>query len=120
MEDQMSENFEEGLAGEIDPEVPAEIVPEVTPDDVFAELDGMVRQSIPEGATITFRVETGVPLYVPLVDQETGITINAALTRRGLTVSPTTMAYVESQPVPFETYVPANTVVTLIGQVKGG
>ena len=115
----MSDEFENGLVDETEP-VAEDPTPEVTPDDVFAELDGMVRQSIPEGATITFKVETGVPLYVPLVDGETGLTINAALTRRNLTVSPATMAYVESRPITLDTFVPANTVVTLIGQVKGG
>jgi hypothetical protein len=113
----MSEDeFMNDMEDEIDPEEEGG----ATPDDIFAELDAQVRVAVPEGVTITFRVESGAPLYVPLQEGETGITIAQAITRRGLTVSPATLAMVESNPVPFETFVPANTVVTLIGMVKGG
>jgi hypothetical protein len=57
---------------------------------------------------------------VPLNEDEEGLSIQDAIVRRGLGVSPTTTAFVENNQVPFGTVVPAGTVVTLIGVVKGG
>jgi len=115
MSDEFDETMNESETGD---ETPVE--PVATPDQIFAELDATVQASVPEGQFITFRVESGQPIYVPLEEGEAGLSIANAIIRRGLAVSPTTNAFVESQPVPFDTFVPANTVVTLIGMVKGG
>ncbi len=116
----MSE-FDDEMEGEMDDEVDeTEATPEPTPDEVFAELDAQVQAAVPNDRFITFRQEAGIPIYVPLNDGEEGISIQDAIVRRGLGVSPTTNAFVENNQVPFGTVVPAGTVVTLIGLVKGG
>ncbi len=116
-------DFENEMEGEIENEPVEEtgiVAAELTPEEVFAELDAVVQAAVPNDRFITFRVETGIPIYVPLNDGEEGISIQEAIIRRGLGVSPTTNAFVENNQVPFSTVVPSGTVVTLIGLVKGG
>ena len=113
-------DFENEMEGEMEDEVEDTVEPELTPDEVFAELDAQVQAAVPSTRFICFRQEAGVPIYVPLNENEEGISIQDAIVRRGLGVSPTTTAFVENNQVPFSTVIPAGTVVTLIGVVKGG
>ena len=92
---------------------------EETPEQSFAEMEAQVAGSVPTGAYITIRHEAGQPYFVPLNEGEQAITISEALNRRMLTVG-TVSAYVEGAVVPLETQIPAGTVVTLVGAVKGG
>jgi hypothetical protein len=88
--------------------------------DEFAALDAEVHEAAPDGRFITLRVESGPAIYVPVPEGEAGLTIEAMVTARRLTLGPAVNFYVESQQVPMSTFVPAGSTVTAIGLVKGG
>jgi hypothetical protein len=76
---------------------------------------------VPEGATIVIRHSSGSPVYVPLNPDETGLSLKAAIDRAGLTIG-VVNAYIDvnAAPISLDTFVAAGTVVTLVGNVKGG
>ena len=78
----MSDEFDSAMNDEENDE---NEIPTATPEEIFSELDAQVQASVPEGQFITFRVESGQPIYVPLEEGEPGITIHDAIVRRGLT-----------------------------------
>jgi hypothetical protein len=89
-------------------------------DQLFEALESSFSESLASGSFITIRVESGPAIYVPLNEGEESISLRDAVNRRNLTLGPNVNAYVEGQQVPLETVVPAGTIVTMIGTVKGG
>lgn len=93
--------------------------------DFSAAFDAMdeVLADVPAGDFITLRHGSGSPVYVPLFNgeegPETGLTVRQAVDRAGLTVGSVNV-YVDQNPITFDTFVAAGTVVTLVGNVKGG
>jgi hypothetical protein len=89
-------------------------------ESAFAEMENAL-SGVPEGATIVIRHSSGSPVYVPLFPDETGLSLREAINRAGLTIG-VVNAYIDvnAAPIALDTIVAAGTVVTLIGQVKGG
>ena len=86
--------------------------------DAFAEMDNAL-SGVPEGEFITLRNAANRPVYVPLFEGETGISIAQAVGRAGLTVG-VVQYYLDNNAVPADTLVPGGGVVEIIGNVKGG
>ena len=88
-------------------------------EDEFSAMESAL-DDLPSGQFITLRHEANAPMYVQVFEGEPGLTIRGACDRRGLTLGGSVNAYVDNNPVPLDTFVPAGTVVTLVGAVKGG
>jgi hypothetical protein len=111
---------------EIDP-IPAEqpIEPEIDAeledDDFDADFEAMEEtfSDLPEGDYVTLRFGANAPRYAPIYEGENTINVRTALERAGLTVGAVNI-YVDSAIVNFDTALASGTVVTLVGNVKGG
>jgi hypothetical protein len=86
--------------------------------DAFSEMDNAL-SGVPEGEFITLRNGANRPVYVPLFEGETGISIAQAVGRAGLTVG-VVQYYLDNNAVAADTTVPGGGVVEIIGNVKGG
>ena len=98
-----------------------------TPNPSFNDTFSAMEQTlgnVPEGEFITLRHGSGSPVYVPLLEREDGtredgLTVRQACERAHLAVG-TVNVYVDQNMIGFDTFVAAGTVVTLVGNVKGG
>jgi hypothetical protein len=86
--------------------------------DAFTEMDNAL-SGVPEGEFITLRNGANRPVYVPLFEGETGISIAQAVGRAGLTVG-VVQYYLDNNAVAADTTVPGGGVVEIIGNIKGG
>jgi hypothetical protein len=107
------ENPEEGIN-------PSNPQPVPSFESAFAEMENNLGE-LPEGAYIVIRHSSGSPVYVPLNPDETGLNLREAINRAGLTVG-VVNAYIDvnAAPISMDTVVAAGTVVTLVGNIKGG
>ena len=88
-------------------------------DDAFSQMESSL-DALPEGDFITLRHEANAPVYSPVYAGEPNITIRTACERRGLTLGASVQAYVDNNLIALDTAIPAGSVVTLVGNVKGG
>lgn len=87
-------------------------------EDAFTDMEATL-ENVPTSDFITIRSGSGAPAYAPLREGETSITVREACERLGLTVGAVNV-YVDQNQISFDTPVAAGTVVTLVGNVKGG
>ena len=106
-------------ANEGTPANTGETTPAPSMDDAFTEMAAALDSSVPDSDYVTLRHDAGAPLFAPLYDGETGITVKEACNRLGLRLG-VVNAYVEGAVIPMDTVVPAGTIITLVGDVKGG
>jgi len=88
--------------------------------DAFAAMEAAVSAAAPDGQYVTIRANGGTSVFAPMDEGEESLSISEAIQRADLTIGQNVNAYVEGSPVSFSTLVPARTVITLIGTVKGG
>ena len=85
----------------------------------FDAMENEINEDLPEGAFVTLRSGANAPRYAPLYEGETAVPIRVLADRCGLTFGGSINIYVDSTPVNFDHPVPAGTVVTFVGNVKG-
>lgn len=88
-------------------------------EDAFEEMESSF-DTLPAGDVVTLQHEANPPMFVGLEEGETSLTIRGAIERRGLTIGSNVQAYVDGTIVPLDSVIAAGTVVTLVGNVKGG
>jgi sulfur carrier protein ThiS len=86
-------------------------------EDSFSDMENSL-DNLPEGSFVTLQHEANPPMFVQYFEGET-LTIRGALDRRGLTIG-NVNAYVDGNIVSLDTPIAAGTIVTLVGNVKGG
>ena len=104
-----------------DEELPEEPTPSF--DDAFTSMESAL-DSLPTGSFYTIRHESNAPVYVPAYTSEDGtpeaINVRQVCERRGLTLGANVNAYVDGNPIALDSIVAAGSVITLVGNVKGG
>jgi sulfur carrier protein ThiS len=85
--------------------------------DAFNSMESSL-DNLPEGSFVTLQHEANPPMFVSFEEGET-LTIRGAIDRRGLTIG-NVNAYVDGNVVSLDTPIAAGTIVTLVGNVKGG
>ena len=116
----MTDEFETPQ-GESHPNPQFESQPEPSSfDDAFSQMESEINADLPEGAFVTLRSGANAPRYAPLYESETGAPIKVLADRAGLTFGGSIDIYVDGAKVNFEYVAPAGSVVTFVGNVKGG
>ena len=93
------------------------------PTDIGSAFDAMeadINSDLPEGSFVTLRSGANAPRYAPIYEGETAVPIRVLADRAGLTFGGSINIYVDSAQVNFDHAVIAGTVVTFVGNVKGG
>jgi molybdopterin converting factor small subunit len=86
-------------------------------EDAFSTMESSL-DNLPEGSFVTLQHEANPPMFVSYTEGES-LTIRGAIDRRGLTIG-NVNAYVDGNVVSLDTPIAAGTIVTLVGNVKGG
>jgi len=94
-------------------------VPDLNAFDALENLNAF-SASVPEGDYITLRLEANPPMYVAFAEGETTLSLAAAIERRGLLVSNSIHAYLDSAQIDMNFMLAPGSMVTLVGNVKGG
>jgi hypothetical protein len=108
------------MSDQFDPTQLPEEQPSPSFGDAFAQMEESLT-GVPENvAFITLRSGSGNPVYVGLLEGETGLVLREAIDRAGLTIGGVVQFYVDQNPVTLDSVIPADAVVTMLGNVKGG
>jgi hypothetical protein len=95
---------------------------EETPDigSAFDAMESEINADLPEGSFVTLRSGANAPRYAPVYEGETAVPIKILADRAGLTFGGSIDIYVDGGKVTFDTPVVAGSVITFVGNVKGG
>ena len=98
------------------PDQPAE----PTFDDAFSAMESEISADMPEGSFVTLRSGSNAPLFAPLFEGETAVPIRLLADRCHLMFGGAVNVYLDSAQASMDTPAAAGSVVTFVGNVKGG